>query len=356
MKKVDNNLIIGSLLLNWYKKNRRDLPWRNSRDPYSIWIAEIILQQTRVNQGWEYFLRFVERFPNVQTLANADEEDILKLWQGLGYYSRARNLHAAAKQIMTQFNGKFPKTHADIISLKGVGEYTAAAIASIAYNQPYAVVDGNVFRVLSRLFSIETPINTSAGKKIFTEMAQSILHPQFPGEHNQALMDLGSMVCTPTKPLCTECPLQNLCLAYQQNGTTQFPVKMGKTAIKNRYFHYFHIISNGKTYIRKRNKSDVWKNLYEFPLIETAKQTDFPVLSNLKEFKELFALFPTLKIDKKLQVKHVLSHQHIHTVFYRIEIDSQNMQFLQQNYLEIAENDLHDYPVSRLIHKYLETI
>lgn len=354
MKKIDNNLIINSLLLKWYEKNKRDLPWRNTRDPYIIWISEIILQQTRINQGWDYFLRFVNRFPDVQSLAKADEDEVLKLWQGLGYYSRARNLHTAARQIISEFDGEFPTNYNDILSLKGVGEYTAAAIASIAYELPYAVVDGNVFRVISRLFTIETPINTSAGKKIFTEIAQSILHPEFPGEHNQAMMDLGSTVCTPTKPLCDECPLETVCLAKENNTMLDFPVKISKNIVKNRYFHYFHILYKGKTYILKRDKSDIWKNLYEFPLIETSKECDLSELCSHPYFLELFGHLYTINIDKKLSLKHILTHRHIYAVFYRVEINPDDEFSFPKNFIEIKENQLHEYPVSRLTHKYLE--
>lgn len=356
MKKTDNNLIINSLLLKWYEKNKRDLPWRRSQDPYIIWISEIILQQTRINQGWDYFLRFTQRFPNVQSLAKANEDEVLKLWQGLGYYSRARNLHAAAKQIVSQFGGKFPETYPDILSLKGVGEYTAAAIASIAYKQPYAVVDGNVFRVISRLFDVETPINTSAGKKIFYKIAESLLHPDYPGEHNQAMMDLGSMVCTPTKPLCDECPLQTICMAKELKKTSELPVKIQKTAITDRYFNYFHILYKGKTYIKKRSGSDIWKNLYEFPLIESSAEMDLEALSQTQEFAELFAPSLMLDIHKKVSLKHILSHQRIFSVFYKVTIESDETFSPSTQFIEINDYEIFEYPVSRLTDKYLETI
>lgn len=354
MKKRDNNLIISSLLLKWYNKNKRDLPWRNTSDPYIIWISEIILQQTRVNQGWSYFLRFIEKFPDVQSLAAANEDEVLKIWQGLGYYSRARNLHTAAKQITTQFDGNFPHTYPDILSLKGVGEYTASAIASIAYNLPHAVVDGNVFRVISRLFAIETPINSTEGKKLFSEVAKSLLHPQFPGEHNQAMMELGALVCTPTKPDCGECPLEHLCMAKEHKIIAKFPVKTPKKTIRTRYFNYLHIINKDKTYITKRTSSDIWKNLYEFPLIETPEKTDLSELVLLPEFSALFESTSLINIHNKLSIKHVLSHQHIFAVFYQIEIEGSSKKLPHENILEIPESELSTYPISRLTHKYLE--
>lgn len=356
MKKTDNKLTINTLLLKWYNINKRDLPWRNTRDPYIIWISEIILQQTRVNQGWNYFLRFVKRFPNVQSLAAAEEEEVLKLWQGLGYYSRARNLHAAAKQVVTQFHERFPDNYSDILSLKGVGEYTAAAIASIAYELPYAVVDGNVFRVISRLFAIDTPINTTAGKKLFYEIAQSLLHPHFPGAHNQAMMDLGAMICTPTKPLCEGCPLEGFCIAREKNTILKYPVKNPKGAVRNRYFNYFHIVYQGKTYIKKRGNDDIWKNLYEFPLIETNHEADLSELILSSEFSEILGAHQSINIDKKIRIKHILTHQHIFAVFYKIEIAPKKKLHPLVNFIEILEEDLHEYPISRLTHKYLETI
>lgn len=252
---------ISHLLICWYNENKRDFPWRKTTDPYKIWVSEIVLQQTRVAQGWNYYLRFIEKFPTLQALAESSEKDVLNMWQGLGYYSRARNMHAAAQTIATHHNNKMPNTYKEIISLKGVGEYTAAAVLSFAFNKPYAVVDGNVYRVLSRLFAIDTPIDTARGKKEFAQLAQELLDVDRPGKYNQAIMDFGAMQCTPTMPLCATCPLQHLCVAFKLNLQPQFPVKQNKTKVRKRYFHYFHIKFDGTIYLHKRKENDIWKNM-----------------------------------------------------------------------------------------------
>ncbi|MDR1808960.1 MAG: A/G-specific adenine glycosylase [Prevotella sp.] len=353
-----NNLIIdhparfGHALSNWYNQNKRTLPWRDVCDPYIIWISEIILQQTRVEQGYGYFLRFTERFPDVASLSNADEEEVLKLWQGLGYYSRARNLHAAAKDIMQRFGGVFPQKRDDVLSLKGIGEYTAAAIVSFAYNQPFAVVDGNVFRVLSRLFAIDEPIDTGKGKKFFGLLAQDILDKQRPGLHNQAMMELGALQCVPANPDCSACPLQDMCLACASGNVQQYPVKQGKTQVKNRYFNYLDIRQGGNTYINKREKNDVWKNMYEFPLIETPKKLPPEGLLTNERFVELFGSIEKLPLKLVSQVKHLLSHRIIYASFYRLDFPAGTWK--NRDFLEIPVERLRDYPVSRLIHKYME--
>ncbi|SFK87534.1 A/G-specific adenine glycosylase [Proteiniphilum acetatigenes] len=356
MTEKDNNSIITSLLLKWYGEKGRDLPWRETTDPYKIWISEIILQQTRVVQGRDYYFRFIGRFPNVESLAVAEEDEVLKLWQGLGYYTRARNVHAAAKQVMTTFNGIFPSTYPDIISLRGVGEYTAAAIASIAFNEPYAVVDGNVFRVISRLFGIALSIHTSEGKKIIREMAQSLLDPQDPGKYNQAVMDFGALVCTPAQPRCIDCVLQDYCTALAENRVGELPVNDRKIFIRNRYFHYFHIQHNDNTFLQKRNGSDIWKNLFEFPLIETPTPFDFTELEKTEPFRELFNGTSSLSVDHRLTIKHQLTHQTIHTHFYRIIIPGEIPYNPPKEIFKIENEQLPDYPVSRLTHKYLEII
>ena len=356
MKYKTDQTDITSRLLSWYNEHKRGLPWRETGDPYLVWLSEVILQQTRVAQGWNYYLRFVDRFPDVQSLAEAEEEEVLKLWQGLGYYTRARNLHAAAKQILHHFHGKFPSDYTHILSLKGVGKYTAAAIASIAFHAPYAVVDGNVFRVLSRLFAIETPIDTAAGKKIVSELAQSLIHPTQPGTYNQAIMDFGSLVCTPSQPKCADCPLQVYCKAYDIKKVSLFPVTSRKVIIRKRYFNYFHIIQGSHTFIQKRNESDIWKNLYEFPLVETAVAVDFLQLSQTDEFKRLFPEEITLSVDHCHNVKHQLTHQAIHTMFYKVEVAAGSIFNPPEWIIRIEEKDLADYPVSRLTEKYLELI
>ena len=248
-------------LLNWFALNGRDLPWRHTRDPYAIWLSEIILQQTRIQQGMDYWLRFMRRWPKVEDLASATEDEVLRMWQGLGYYSRARNLHTAAQQIVQK--GKFPDTLEDIKQLKGVGDYTAAAIGSIAFGLPAAVVDGNVYRVLARHYGIDTPINTTRGKHLFTELAQSLLPADKPAEFNQAMMDFGAIQCTPTSPKCVECPLQETCEALHMGLIDDLPVKEKKLTIKTRHLTYIYIRCKGKTAIRKRPAGDIWQGLWE---------------------------------------------------------------------------------------------
>ena len=337
------------ILIGWYKKNRRDLPWRNITDPYLIWISEIILQQTRVEQGWDYFLRFVERFPNISTLADASEDVVMKYWQGLGYYSRARNLHAAAKSM----NGVFPVTYDGVRKLKGVGDYTAAAVCSIAYGMPYAVVDGNVYRVLSRYWGIETPIDSTEGKKLFAALATEMLDVSRPALYNQAIMDFGAMQCTPKAPDCMICPLIEGCSAYREGKITQLPVKQHRTKVTNRYFNYIYVQAGRYTYLHKRTEDDIWKNLFELPLIETDKEVTPDEFAHLPQVGELFAekdgyeLFPIC-----LHIKHVLSHRVIYANFYGVVLPENTMSFA--SYLRIDADELEAYAVPRLIHAFLD--
>lgn len=344
---------IREILQNWYEVNKRTLPWRETTDAYKIWISEIVLQQTRVNQGFEYYLRLIKRFPDVKSLAEADEQEVLKYWQGLGYYSRALNLHKAAKKIVSEFKGEFPKTYKDIISLSGIGEYTAAAISSFAFNLPYAAVDGNIFRVISRLTANETPIDTTIGKKVFTEIAQNLLDKNKPGLHNQAIMEFGAMHCVPSNPDCGNCPLKEYCEAKKLNLVVQLPVKQGKTKVTNRYFNYFQIKSGEFTFLQKRTKKDIWQNLYEFPLIETDSPFDFSELSQLSEFQSLFenTEFQVEKISKP--IKHILSHRIIYANFYNINIVGENDALGKLE--KIRRSDMHQYPISRLTELFLET-
>ena len=257
-------------IIKWYLVNKRDLPWRMTKDPYHIWISEIILQQTRVDQGLPYYFRFSEKFPNVASLANADEEEVLKLWQGLGYYSRARNLHDTAKYIAYELDGVFPEDYDSLIKLKGVGDYTASAIASICYDAQTAVVDGNVYRVLSRYFGIHIPINSSIGIKYFKELAQSLLPRNNVGNYNQAIMDFGSSQCKPNNPDCLTCPLNNGCMALNKSQVKTLPVKDKKIKIKKKFFNFLVFLSEeGETILEKRTSDGIWKNMYQFPLIES---------------------------------------------------------------------------------------
>ncbi|MDR1730281.1 MAG: A/G-specific adenine glycosylase [Prevotellaceae bacterium] len=340
-------------LINWYLLNKRELPWRGTSDPYKIWISEIILQQTRVNQGLSYYERFIRRFPDVAALSDADEDEVLKYWQGLGYYSRARNLHAAAHTITSAYNGIFPTDYQSVLKLKGIGEYTAAAVCSFAYGLPYAAVDGNVYRVLSRFFGIETPIDSNGGKKVFSELAQELLDKKRPGLHNQAMMDLGATVCTPSSPTCNECPLQDGCYAFANRSWTNFPVKKQKTKQRNRYFYYFHITGkNGKTYLHKREKNDIWKNLYELPLIETERELSEEEIQEKFAFQPLETEFENLQLKKvHPTIKHILSHQHIYACFIEAEANYRKPE--NSVFLEIDESKTGDYAVSRLTEIFL---
>jgi len=346
---------ISYLLTEWYKQNKRDLPWRDISDPYKIWISEIILQQTRVNQGMNYYLRFIERFQTVEELAKADEDEVLKYWQGLGYYTRARNLHKAAKQVVSDFNGIFPTQHADILKLAGIGDYTAAAISSFAFNQPYAVVDGNVFRVLARVFGIETAIDSNSGKKEFTQLAQNLLSKTDPALHNQAIMEFGALQCVPASPDCNNCPLISHCRAFELNTVSKLPVKSQKTKVSNRYFNYLFIEFQGNTFIQKRTAKDVWQNLYEFPLIETDHLLSSSELIENDYFKSMFDDVTETNILKTSNpMKHVLSHRVIYAQFISIRISNLSKSLNQFNQIKI--NDLDDFAVSRLMELFLEKL
>ncbi|MDO9635133.1 MAG: A/G-specific adenine glycosylase, partial [Paludibacter sp.] len=320
---TDNNHPVSETLIRWYNENKRDLPWRNIHDPYKIWISEIILQQTRVQQGLDYYYRFVERFPDVQTLADASEDEVLKHWQGLGYYSRARNLHLAAHQIVQKHQGAFPTTYQEIIDLPGIGAYTAAAICSFAYHLPFAVVDGNVYRVLSRLFGIDTPIDSNSGKKIFQELAQEILDKSNPGLHNQAIMEFGALYCVPVSPNCEQCIFQDRCLSFANNNTSVLPVKTQKINVRKRYFNYLFIRHMDQTFLQKRTGNDVWKNLYEFPLIESDRLLDVNDIFHQENFQEITSGGVNNISIKFLSqpIKHILTHQQIYAQFFLVEID-----------------------------------
>lgn len=341
--------IFGETLLKWYAENKRELPWRDTTDPYLIWISEIILQQTRVVQGYEYFLRFVRRFPDVKTLAAASEEEVMKYWQGLGYYSRARNLYAAARSM----NGIFPETYEEVRALKGVGDYTAAAICSFAYNMPYAVVDGNVYRVLSRYFGIDTPIDSGEGKKTFTALAEEMLDRARPADYNQAIMDFGAIQCTPQAPDCMFCPLSETCLALSRRLVLQLPVKQHKTKTTNRYFNYVYVRMGAYTLIHKRTGNDIWKNLFELPLIETEKDLSEAEFLACPQFHALFAEGEAPVVRSVLRnVKHVLSHRVIYAHFYEVVLPETSASF--SGYQRIRAEDIEHYAVPRLVHAFLE--
>ncbi|MFM2286749.1 MAG: hypothetical protein RLZZ543_2246 [Bacteroidota bacterium] len=339
-------------LLAWYNLAFRPLPWRETRDPYAIWLSEIILQQTRVDQGLAYYHRFLELFPTVLDLANAPEDDVLRCWQGLGYYSRARNLHAAAKMIRDEMDGNFPSTHKDILSLKGVGPYTAAAISSIAFQLPHAVVDGNVYRFLSRLFGIETPIDSPKAHQQFSALAQELLDVKQPGNFNQAMMEFGATVCKPAAPLCEECVFRMECVALRNSTVRELPIKSKKTKIRKRYFYFLVMIDgHNNVLIERRTEGDIWTGLYQFPLIETAESTSVEAL--LSEHSYLKA--GEFVIQKhSSETKHILSHQHIHARFIHLSVNQ-----LPQAHFPGAESlnieQLAEKALPRLITRYLET-
>ncbi len=340
-------------LIEWYRMNKRDLPWRETKDPYKIWISEIILQQTRVAQGYDYYCRFVNRFPDFISLAEADEDEVMKYWQGLGYYSRARNLHTAARSIAEA--GKFPETYEEVRKLKGVGDYTAAAICSFAYDLPCAVVDGNVYRVLSRWMGIDEPIDRTKGKKLFAALATELLDRTRPALYNQAIMDFGALQCVPSSPSCMFCPLNDSCVALKEGKVDALPYKQHKSKILPRFFNYICIRAGEYTYIRKRAGDDIWKNLYEFPLIETPESVDelqlfatdqFLTLSHGKTVKNMRL------IDKN--VKHVLSHRIIYANCYEVTLETDDCEL--PGYLRVRVDDLHKFPVSRLVSRFFSLI
>ncbi len=336
-------------LYNWFEREKRDLPWRNTSDPYKIWLSEIILQQTRVVQGLDYYLRFTSSFPTVQDLAAADQDTVLKLWQGLGYYSRARNLLKAAKLITSNFSS-FPSTYNDILSLPGVGPYTAAAIASFAFNLPYAVLDGNVFRVLSRLHADATPIDTTKGKQHFTALANKHLDKRQPALHNQAIMELGALVCLPSEPLCDQCPLNPLCEASLRGNTSDFPVKQRHLAKRTRHFNYLHFLTPSH-YLQQRPAGDIWTGLYELPLIETDHPiNDFgELLPHIAEQFQLPSEALTLTASP-VTLKHELSHQHIFATFYSVK---SALPPRSPRLIPVSNDQLASYPISRLTELFL---
>ena len=308
-----------NILIDWYLQNKRELPWREYNHPYAIWLSEIILQQTRIEQGLSYYEKFLKEFPTIFDLAKASENKVLKLWQGLGYYSRARNLHATAKFIVSEYDGHFPKTYKELLRLKGVGDYTASAIASICFNEAAAAVDGNVYRVLARYFGIDIPINSTTGKKTFKELAQNLIDTERPGTYNQAVMEFGALMCKPQNPKCTICPLQSACKAFDEKTIDQLPVKNAKTNVKKRHFNYL-VLEGNKTLLKKRTGNGIWKNLYEFPLVESDREIDFDELLQSELFNELFGYDNvSVNLFNHEPIMHKLSHQHLSVKFWIVK-------------------------------------
>lgn len=333
----------------WYSDHKRDLPWRKTKNPYHIWLSEIILQQTQITQGQPYYEAFISTYPTVFHLAKAEESEVLKLWQGLGYYSRARNLHTTAKHIANHLNGVFPNTYAELLKLKGVGDYTASAIASFCFNEPTAVVDGNVYRVLSRYFGIDTPINSTQGIKEFKALATSLLDKERPAEYNQAIMEFGALQCKPKKPNCEVCPLNQSCVALQKQTIDVLPVKLKKTKVSTKYFNFLVFLStDNQTLFEKRTNKGIWRNLYQFPLVETDRKlnpVNFAKHPDIKSYLKNVPFEVSLYNDE--DIVHKLSHQHLHTKFWIIEID-------QLPHQGIPIMDLTKFPTSILISNFID--
>ncbi len=335
------------LLFDWYKNNARNLPWRETKNPYAIWISEIILQQTRVNQGLEYYIRFLNLFPTIEKLAEAEEREILKAWEGLGYYSRARNMHYTAKIIVKQYHGKFPENYDELLKLKGIGPYTAAAIASFAFNIPVPAIDGNVLRVLARLYGINIEINTSAGHRVFRQKSLEILDKKKPALFNQAMMEFGALQCVPSSPHCKECVFSNECIAYQTGKIKELPVKKKKKKPVEKYFHFFLIEKNNQFMIEKRTGKGIWKNLYQLPLIETEKERTILTETELNKLIQKYQISSPKKIKKITEITHLLSHQKLNITIWKLETSSINKDFIQ-----IEEIDKHPFPA--VIAKFLD--
>ena len=338
-------------LVSWYQINKRDLPWRNTVDPYHIWLSEIILQQTRVLQGTPYYLTFLNEFPTIHDLANASEDKILKMWQGLGYYSRARNLHFTAKDIVNNFGGEFPKDFKKILNLKGVGIYTAAAITSFAFDMPYAVVDGNVVRLLSRVYGIQSPFDTSFGKKQFQDLAHKLLNVNESAIHNQAIMEFGSLQCKPKYPDCTICPMQNFCVAYSDRAVERYPVKLKKINVKVRFLYYLMIEQDNHVFLGKR-KSGIWNGLYEFPFLEFNEKKDELQIMKSINWEHIFLDTDCIVHSVSSDFMHILSHQKIYAQFWHVKVS----EFSLAGFERVSKNSLLEFPVSRLTEKYFETI
>lgn len=335
-------------IISWYNVNKRPLPWRKSNDPYRIWLSEIMLQQTRVEQGMPYYFKFTEKYPTVFDLAEAPENEVLKLWQGLGYYSRARNLHKTAQTIAGEFNGKFPESYAELKKLKGVGDYTASAIASFCFKIPAPVVDGNVYRVLSRFFGVDIPINSTSGIRYFKKLAEELIDGENPGEYNQGIMEFGAIQCKPKSPDCNTCPLNNKCVALEKGLVNELPVKLKKTKIKKRYFNYLVLLDGDKTVLNQRKGKGIWQNLYEFPLIETMSEANESVIVAHDVLKKYVGTNRySISLYNEEEKVHKLSHQHIYTKFWIVHLQASINN-------GIPNTEIEDYPVPVLIANFVE--
>ncbi len=339
-----------NILVQWYAENKRDLPWRHTKNPYKIWLSEIILQQTRVDQGLSYYLNFINHFPTISDLANATIEDVLKLWQGLGYYSRARNIYFTANEIVKHHKSTFPTNYNELIKMKGIGDYTASAIASFCYNLPHPVIDGNVIRVLSRVFGVIDFIDGAVGKKIIRELATELLDKKNPALYNQAIMEFGAICCKPKLPTCSKCPLQNQCFAFNNSQINELPKKQKLTKQRNRYFNYLVITSNQFILINKRNDKDIWKGLFDFPLIETTSSIE--EIANLLKTNYNWTITKSIRISKSPEYVHQLSHQKIYATFWKIE-NAIDIKIPNSTLLELK--NLEQLAVPKLIENYIKT-
>lgn len=344
---------ISKLLLKWYENQGRELPWRKTSNPYKIWVSEIILQQTRIQQGINYYHSFLKNFPDIFSLAESDISEVLNIWQGLGYYSRARNMHKTARAIAQDYNGSFPSNYKDMLKLKGVGEYTAGAIASIAFGEHIPAVDGNVKRVFSRLYGLYDDLNKPAPMKNLKEMVQQEMNQEEPGKFNQAVMDLGALICKPKNPLCQECPLSQNCVAFKEEIVNELPVKYKKLKNRKRYFYYCIISCNGQILLNQRKKKDIWELLYEFPLIETLKP-----LSDKSIYDNVNKMFLTGQKKAKIshissEVIHILSHQRLHTRFIHVDVEAFDTPGLS-GFIPVYKEKIDDFPLPRLIDRYME--
>ncbi|MFB9841354.1 A/G-specific adenine glycosylase [Mucilaginibacter ginsenosidivorans] len=338
-------------LVQWYQKNKRALPWRDTANAYVIWLSEIILQQTRVEQGMPYFYRFLEKYPDVISFAAAHEDEILKLWQGLGYYSRGRNMLKTARQVVGQYGGEFPVAYTELIKLKGIGGYTAAAISSFSSDEPRAVVDGNVYRVLARYFGIEEPINSNKGKKLFQQVADEVLDKDHAGLHNQAVMEFGAMLCKPKNPDCAVCPLRNGCYALQHNKVSILPQKLKTVKIRERFFNYFLITDGDTLLMNKRGEEDIWANMYDLPLIETAGYLTPQEIMNMPATAAAFGK-NIVMVGASRPKKHILTHQHIHAQFIQIEPAGGEIKY-QSGWLRTGIKNLKNMAMPKIIFLFL---
>ena len=349
---IPSNFNFSKILLSWHKKdNKRTMPWKGEKDPYKIWLSEIILQQTRVEQGLNYYNKFIEKFPTIKHLAKAKDDEVFKLWEGLGYYSRCKNLLFSAREVVDKYEGIFPILYDDIIKLKGVGKYTTAAIASFAYNKPYAVLDGNVFRVLARIYGINKAIDTREGKLFFENLSQDLLDVKKPALYNQAIMDFGATICKPKLPECDICPIIKVCKAYKQNKISSYPIKEKKIQVQTRWMNYVIIRFNNQVLIRKRTEKDIWQNLHEFYLMENNQvEKNIDKIFFEKELKKIFKKNKLIISSISKQQQQKLTHRTIKGYFVEIKLEQK---IEVENYFWIDENELNKYSFPKFINEFI---